>query len=118
MANPGAVPSAYLSFLSAAPLRRREMILIRVDRKLTGAIEIRRAQENMSRGARGDAGKEQTGNRTTFALLARWKLNKKFTQRRGGAAVQTGIPNPIFHSPIPAHCKGLILMLRNQTRSP
>ena len=61
------------------------MILIQVDRQLTGAIEIRRAEEKMSRGARGEAGKEQTGNRTAFALLAGWKLKKSFTQRRSGS---------------------------------
>jgi hypothetical protein len=66
------------------PLRRREMILIPVDRLLTGAIEIRRAGKR-SRGARGDAGKEQTGNRTALALLAGFKLSKSFTQRRGGS---------------------------------
>jgi len=66
------------------PLRRREMILIRVDHELT--VRLRSgALKRMSRGARGDAGKEQTGNRTAFALLAGWKLKKSFTQRRGGS---------------------------------
>ena len=69
-----------------------------------GAVGIRRAKK-MSRGTRADAGKEQPGNRTTFALIAGWKLNKSFTQRRGGAAAKTQLPTPILTSAISASAR-------------
>ena len=86
MANAGRVPSAYLSFLPAAPPRRREMILIRMDHELT--VRLRSgALKRMFRGERGERGVRTSRGRTTFAPFVGMEVIKSLTQWRSDVAV-------------------------------